>query len=104
MGIRNTESRSAQTVSIMDSRESKGSCSKNTHPKQRCSLSQLLLSIYSEQALENCFSECSKVGIQINEATLHSLLFSEDQILYADHDENLTYTLEELKDELEQSG
>lgn len=50
-----------------------------------CPLSPTIFKIHWEQALKNCKQKCERMGIPLNEKTLYTLCFADDQIVIAQH-------------------
>jgi hypothetical protein len=50
---------------------------------QACSLSPSLYKIYIQIALEKWQKKCAKMGLEIQDTTIYSLLFADDQLLIA---------------------
>lgn len=72
--------------------------------KQGCGLSPLLFNVYVEQALDTWYRKCAGMGIPIDNSTLHSLLFADDQIVFAQDEEDMEYMLRKLTEEFEKWG
>lgn len=73
--------------------------------KQGCCLSPLLFNIYVDAALENWNRKCAGMGIKIGDKnTLHSLLYADDQIVFAQDEEDMEYMLRKLKEEFQSWG
>jgi hypothetical protein len=51
--------------------------------------------------LENWQNKCAKMGLEIQETTLYSLLFADDQLLIAQDYDDLGYMTRKLIDEYE---
>ena len=67
------------------------------------SLSPTLFKIYIQSDLENWQKKCSKMRLEIQDTTIYSLLFADDQLLIA-QDEDLEYMTRKLTDEYELWG
>ncbi|KAJ4446303.1 hypothetical protein ANN_12998 [Periplaneta americana] len=59
--------------------------------KQGCRLSPVLFNIYIDQALNLWYKKCSEMGIPIEDKTLHSLLFADDQVIFAGDEDDIIY-------------
>jgi hypothetical protein len=60
--------------------------------RQGCSLSPNLFKIYIQRVLENWQKKCTKMGLKIQDRTIYSMLFADDQLLIAQNYEELQYT------------
>ena len=60
--------------------------------------------IYIQNALENWQKKCSKMGLEIQDTTIYSLLFADDQLLIAQEYEESVHMTRELIDEYELWG
>ena len=60
--------------------------------------------IYIQNALEYWQKKCSKMGLEIHDTTIYSLLFAGDQLLIAQDYEDLEYMTMKLIDEYELWG
>jgi len=56
-----------------------------------CSLYPTLFKIYDQKALENWQKKCAKMGLEIQDTTIYSMLFADDQSLTAQGYEDLEY-------------
>jgi len=72
--------------------------------RQGCSLSPTLFKIYIQNALDNWQKKCAKMGLEIQDTTIYSLLFADDQLLIAQDYEDLEYMTRKLIDEFELWG
>jgi hypothetical protein len=63
-----------------------------------------LFKIYIQNAFENWQKKCAKMGLKIQDRTIHSLLFADDQLLIAQNYEELQYMARKLIDEYELWG
>jgi hypothetical protein len=72
--------------------------------RQGCSLLPTLFKIYIQNALENWQKICAKMGLEIQDTTIYSLLFADDQLLIAQDYEDLEYMTRTLIDEYELWG
>jgi len=66
--------------------------------RQGCSLSPTLFKIYIQKALENWQKKCAKMGLEIQDTTIYSVLFADDQLLITRECEDLEYMTRKLKD------
>jgi hypothetical protein len=57
--------------------------------RQGCSLSPTLFKIYIQNALENWQKKCAKMELEIQDTTIYSMLFADDQLLIAQDYEDL---------------
>ena len=71
---------------------------------QGCSLSPTLFKTYIQNALENWQKKCTTMGLEIQDTTIYSMLFADDQLLIAQHNEDLEYMTGKLIDEYELWG
>jgi len=72
--------------------------------RQGCSLSSTLFKIYIQNALENWQKKCAKMGLEIQDMTIYTMLFADDQLLIAQDYEDLEYMTKKLIDEYELWG
>lgn len=72
--------------------------------KQGCSLSPVLFNIYIDQALNLWYKKCSEMGIPIEDKTLHSLLFADDQVIFAGDEDDMIYMVNKLMEEYRKWG
>jgi len=72
--------------------------------RQGCSLSPTLFKIYIQNALENWQEKCAKMGLEIQDRTIYSMLFAYDQLLIAQNYEELQYMTRNLIDGYELWG
>jgi hypothetical protein len=54
-----------------------------------CSLSPTLFKIYIQNALENWQKKCARMGLEIQDMTIYSTLFADDQLLITQDYEDL---------------
>jgi len=69
--------------------------------RQGCSLSPTLFKIYIKNALENLQKKCAKMGLEIQDTTIYSMVFADDELLIAQEYEALEYMTRKLIDEYE---
>jgi len=67
--------------------------------KQGCCLSPTLFKIYIQKALSTWMKKCHKMGIEIGNSCLYTLLFADDQVVIANDEEDITYMTRKLIDE-----
>lgn len=72
--------------------------------KQGCCLSPTLFKIYAQQALNNWTRKCSKMGVEIGEYCLYTLLFADDQVVIASDQEDVEYMTRKLTEEYSKWG
>jgi hypothetical protein len=60
-----------------------------------------LLKLCIQNALENWQKECAKIGLEIQDTTIHSMLFADDQLIIAQDYEYLEYMTRKLIDEFD---
>lgn len=72
--------------------------------KQGCCLSPTLFKIYLEQALKLWKRKCSNMGITLNNTSLYTLCFADDQIVLAQDYEDLQYMTRKLIEEYTKWG
>jgi len=72
--------------------------------RKGCSLSPTLFKIYIQNALENWQKKCAKMGLEIQDTTIYTMLFADDQLLIAQDYEDLEYMTKELIEEYELWG
>jgi len=72
--------------------------------QQGCSLSPTLFKIYIQNVLEHWQKKCARMGLEIEDTTIYSMLFSDDQLLIAQDYEDLEYMTRKLIDEYELWG
>lgn len=63
--------------------------------KQGCCMSPILLNIYLDQALYNCYRKCVGMGIPVG---LFTLSFADDQIALTQDQEDMGYIIRKLKE------
>jgi hypothetical protein len=66
--------------------------------RQGCSLSPTLFKIYIQNALEHWQKKCARMGLEIQDMTIYSMLFANDQLLISQDYEDLEYMTRELID------
>lgn len=67
-------------------------------------IKQNLFKIYIHKALEQWKRKCSKMGQEIGENTIYTLVFADDQLLIADDYEDMEYMIRKLKEEYNKWG
>jgi len=72
--------------------------------RQGCSLSSTLFKIPIQNSLENWQKKCARMGLEIQDRTIHSMLFADDQILIAHDYDDLEYMTRNLIEEYELWG
>jgi len=72
--------------------------------RQGCSLSPTLFKIYIQNASENWQKKCAKMVLEIQDTTIYTMLFADDQLLIAHDYEDLEYMTKKLTDEYELWG
>lgn len=72
--------------------------------KQGCCLSPSLFKIYVEHALKLWKRKCKGMGVPINNRTIYTLQFADDQVLIAQEKEDLEYMTRKLREEYEKAG
>jgi hypothetical protein len=72
--------------------------------QQGCSLSPTLYKIYIQSALENWQKKCARMGVEIQDMTIYSMLFADDQLLSTQDYEDLEYMTRKLIDGYELWG
>jgi len=72
--------------------------------RQGCSLSPTLFKIYIQNALEHWQKKCARMGLEIQDTTIYSMLFADDQLLTAQDFEDLEYMTRKLIEEYELWG
>jgi len=70
--------------------------------RQGSSLSPTLFKIYIQNALENWQKKCAKMGLEIQDTTVYSMLFADDHLLIAQDYEDLEYITKKLIDEYQE--
>ena len=73
-------------------------------PREGCSLSPTLFKIYIPNASENWQKKCAKMGLEIQDMTIYTMLFSDDQLLITQDYEDLEYMTKKLINEYELWG
>ena len=71
---------------------------------QGCSLSPTLFKIHIQSALENWQKKCARMGVEIQDMTIYSMLFADDQLLITQDYEDLEYMTRKLIDGYELWG
>jgi hypothetical protein len=72
--------------------------------RQRCSLSPLLFNVYLERVPKSWKASCRGMGIPINDTSLFSLNYADDQIVLAQDAFDLEYMMRKMKQSYSQSG
>jgi hypothetical protein len=72
--------------------------------QQGCSLSPTLFKIYIQNALENWQKKCAKMGLEIQDMTIYSMLYADDQLLIAQDYQDIEYMTRKLIDKYELRG
>jgi len=72
--------------------------------KQECYLSPTLFKIYVEQPLKAWKRKCKDMGIPLNNTTLYTLSFADDQVILAQDFEDLEYMTRKLVEEYTKWG
>ena len=72
--------------------------------RQGCCLASTLFKIFLTEAIKNWRRKCNSMGIQINNDHLYSLNFADDQIIFAEDDNDINYMIRKLKEEYENWG
>ena len=60
--------------------------------------------MYIQKALQNWQKKCTKMGLEIQDTTIYSMLFADDQLLIAQDYEDLEYMTRKLIDAYELWG
>ena len=61
-------------------------------------ISPTLFKIYIQKALEEWKQKCSRMGIPLENTTLYTLQFADDQVVLAGDKEDLEYMMRKLKE------
>jgi len=72
--------------------------------RQGCCISPTLFKIYIRKALEDVKRKCSRMGIPLENTTLYTLQFVDDQVVLAGDKEDLEYMTYKLKETYEKWG
>jgi hypothetical protein len=72
--------------------------------RQRCSLSPLLFNVYLERVPKSWKASCRGMGIPINDTSLFSLNYADDQTVLAQDAFDLEYMMRKMKQSYSQSG
>jgi len=72
--------------------------------RQGCCFSRTLFKIYVREALEEWKRKCSGMGIPLENTTLYTLQFADDQVVLAGDKEDLEYMTRKLKEIYEKWG
>ena len=72
--------------------------------KQGCSMSPTLFKIYVQEALNQWCKKCSRMGIEMGESNFYTMLFADDQIILANDEDDITYMMRKLLEELKKWG
>ena len=59
--------------------------------RQGCGLSPTIFNIYTQKASENWQKKCANMGLEIQDTTIYSMLFPDDQLLISQDYEDLEY-------------
>ena len=71
---------------------------------QGCCISPTLFKIYMWKALEEWKRKCSRMGIPLENTTLYTLQFADDQVVLAGDKEDLEYMTHKLKETYKKWG
>lgn len=72
--------------------------------KQGCSMSPTLFKIYVQEAISEWCKKCSGMGIEMGQTNLYTMLFADDQIILANDEDDITYMMRKLLEELTEWG
>lgn len=72
--------------------------------RQGCCLSPTLYKIYTENALKEWKRKCKNMGIPVNDITIYSLQFADDQLILAQDIEDIEYITRKLIEEYKKWG
>jgi len=72
--------------------------------RQGCCISPTLFKIYIRKALEEWKRKCSGMGILLENTTLYTLQFADDQVALAGDKEDMEYMTRKLKENLREMG
>lgn len=72
--------------------------------RQGCCLSPTLFKIYMNVVLSNWSRKCSKMGIQLEDGHLYTLLFADDQVVLAEDEDDASYMVRKLIEEYDDWG
>lgn len=72
--------------------------------RQGCCLSPTLFKIYLKKSLGKWEKQCKNMGIQINNDTLFTLYFADNQVVIAEDEMDLSYIVRKLKEQYKEAG
>ena len=72
--------------------------------RQGCSMSPVLFNIYLEKALLQWRRKCKCMGVPINDRTIYTLHYADDQVVLAQDVEDIEYMTRKLFEEYEKWG
>lgn len=72
--------------------------------KQGCCMAPTLFKIYIEDALNKWKRKCENMGIPLNNKTIYTLQFADDQVILAQDKDDLEYMSRKIKEEYEKAG
>lgn len=72
--------------------------------RQGCCISPTLFKIYIDKALSEWRRKCSQMGVKMEDGTIYSLLFADDQVILAEDEEDVSYMFRKLVEEYEKWG
>jgi hypothetical protein len=72
--------------------------------RKGCNLSPTLFKIYIQNALVNWQKKCARIGLEIQDTTIYSMLFADDQLIIAQAYEELEYMTRKIIEEHEVWG
>jgi len=72
--------------------------------KQGSCLSPTLFKIYLNNALKQWTRKCSPMGIWLEDSPIHTILFADDQVVFAEDQQDMTYMLNKLIEEYRKWG
>lgn len=72
--------------------------------RQGCCISPTLFKIYIDKAIKEWKKKCKVLGVKMEDESLYSLLFADDQIIVAEDEDDVNYMFRKLVEELEKWG
>lgn len=72
--------------------------------RQGCAISPTLFNIYLQEALKEWRKKCKNMGIPLNETTLYTLHFADDQVVLSQDAEDMEYMTRKLIEQYQEWG
>lgn len=72
--------------------------------RQGCCIAPTLFKLYLNEALRRWRKKCCNMGVKIEDSMLYSLHFADDQVLFAEDEDDILYMLRKLHEEYSEWG